>query len=173
MRLKDGRSVQIRGKIDRVEERDGIIGITDYKTGAKGDEKKRNIDTLFMQGQDNAYLSYWRQLICYGWLYAQQEGHVDTEMAFSLLFALKGKVVSGEYKSASFLAQIMDVLEAIFDKEGDFSQDVRCQNCPYGVLCEHVEREIVVILFCQKDFDQSAAYCYVLGAQGDNHGSYP
>lgn len=69
MDLNDGTSIMVRvgGVIDRVDEKEGVIRILDYKTGGKS-HKIETIEELFTIGKSNRY-GYGMQVLLYAYLY--------------------------------------------------------------------------------------------------------
>ncbi len=150
--------VVIRGFIDRVDEKDGLVRVIDYKTGQ--DEKRfQTVASLFdheNQKRNKAAL----QTLIYGLLYAKnQEGEADRPITsglynvremFSKNFNERLHIQATEGKRKyqqvddirDLLPQMEEHLQAtlqeLFDSNVPFDQTENldiCRNCPYAGIC--------------------------------------
>jgi len=146
--LPDGRSVKLMGKIDRLDEKDGLIRVLDYKTG-KSDLKFSSIASLFDRN-DAKRNAYAFQTMLYGML-VDAGGVEDGKRLQSGIFGFRDQ---GENFSLvmdkkevhdirpllpEFKAQLSELLEEIWspDKVWDQVEDAsKCENCPFNVICD-------------------------------------
>jgi CRISPR/Cas system-associated exonuclease Cas4 (RecB family) len=155
-----GKEIVVGGKIDRVDEREGVIHLIDYKTG--------KINLGFAGIQNLLDRSAWPsndnmkgivQVFIYSWLYSKQfaDGKKITpgiyptrtlyEKPFSFLITdkeTKTLINSIEEYLPAIDEKIKDLIREIFDPATPFSQTQdtdRCKYCPYAGVC-HREQEI-------------------------------
>ena len=149
LQLSDDFAINISGFIDRIDEKDGIIRIIDYKTG--GDSKKfRDIDSLFSDKRklrNNAVF----QLFFYSILYVESKGSNKpiipglnnireiNNKDFDYKLILGGKKIKDIRKYLSFFEELLiDKINEIFDKKLPFEQteDLEiCKYCAYKNIC--------------------------------------
>ena len=142
--------VNISGFIDRIDRKDGIVRILDYKTG--GDKKKvRSVEALFSedrrQRNDAAF-----QLFFYSLLYSSAKGNNETiepgiinirEMNSdnfdSRLFFNGNKKINDVRNSLDEFEEFLkETIEKIFNKEIPFKQTKdldTCKFCCYKNIC--------------------------------------
>jgi hypothetical protein len=150
IRLSDGRGVNIRGSIDRLDEKDGLIRIIDYKTG-KSELRFASVESLF-DPEDANRNAYAFQTLLYG-LMARQWGvasHEDNLHAGILNFR-SNKEPRWEFKLnksplgnidnvlEEFEERLINLLEEIYDSEKKWTQvedAKKCLNCPYNTICD-------------------------------------
>jgi CRISPR/Cas system-associated exonuclease Cas4 (RecB family) len=157
--LIPGKEILIGGKIDRVDERQGIIHLIDYKTG-KINLEFNGIQNLFDRNSwpSNTNLKGLVQVFIYSFLYADQfaDGKSITpgiyltrslyEKPFSYLLNDKEsgvKVNKVDHYLPVIKEHIEDLVREIFNESIPFSQtkDIeRCKYCPYASVC-HKEQE--------------------------------
>lgn len=152
--LADGRKVNIKGFIDRVDCKDGMIRIIDYKTG-KGDLNFRNIDSLF--DRDNPKRpKYALQTFLYAWMYRRQ--HMPQQPIAPHIYYLKNistenfqtqicqkesrmpavPVNDFETYQDDFLQRLTGLLEEIFNPDIAFTQcnnAKQCEHCAFRPIC--------------------------------------
>lgn len=145
LQLNNGLSVNLKGIIDRVDEKDGIVHISDYKTGSCVLDFK-NIDQLF-DTSDKDRPKAILQLFFYTLLYRQKTGcqHVKP-----LLYALrssfrtvnitceKQEVHDADVYFDDFCAALDKCLTEIFDAAVPFrptEQTKRCSYCTFKQIC--------------------------------------
>lgn len=160
----EGRQVKFRGSIDRIDEKDGLVRVVDYKTG-KTELKIPSIEGLFEQGGkgNNAYAL---QALMYSIMYLKKGGGVgkvvypallpvkqlhvlEGVQGFEVQQAFEGKdggVKSyyreldsvGEDVVGSYQSGLKDWLVQLYDKSQSFEQteDRRtCDYCAYQSIC--------------------------------------
>lgn len=150
----------LAGKIDRVDEKDGVTRILDYKTGA--DEMKyTDLASLFdgsLKKRNKAAFQTWLYGLIYGHAHAEastlQAGVISVKKLFGEEDAdpiLKKKEdptkrnsgykrVSNLHEEAdAFWKLLRNLLSELFDKNKDFTQTEdteRCRTCPYLGICK-------------------------------------
>lgn len=138
-------TVNIGGKVDRVDTRNGRFQVIDYKTGAVDPEnvKVKQIEELFT----NPGNSYPFQLMTYAWALSRME-NIPAENIDAGIFSLRkpsngimqvnipGGLSGGVLEE--FESGLKKLVEEIFDTSIPFSQaeDIdRCKWCPYKEIC--------------------------------------
>ena len=147
--LRGNFSINISGFIDRIDEKDGIIRIIDYKTG--GDTKKfKDIDSLFSDERRLRNDAVF-QLFFYSLLFVESKGSDkpiipglnnireinNKDFDYRLLLGNKKITDIREYLS-SFEELLIDKMNEIFDKKLPFEQtkDIEiCKYCSYRNIC--------------------------------------
>ncbi len=145
--------INIGGKIDRVDEVDGVIRVIDYKTG-KDKKAIKSLRELFWPEEAHKHHSPGMQVLLYGWLY-QQKFPQDKEVMLGLYYfrsmfddkynpvlqmgvgRQKAPVVYDQVKE-EYLQELHDKLANLFDADVPFTQtddDQVCGTCPYAVIC--------------------------------------
>jgi len=139
--------IQLFGRIDRIEEKDGVTRIIDYKTG-KINEKKKNPETgdeehIQKIFTDSKYKENFQQLF-YAGIYMEETGIKDILIGLyhiqkpsKGIFWFENEPVSAEKKEI-FDRYLNDLLSKIFDSTTPFTQveDVqKCKWCPYKSIC--------------------------------------
>ncbi|WP_207424532.1 PD-(D/E)XK nuclease family protein [Desertivirga brevis] len=139
--------VLLYGIIDRVDQRDGIIRIVDYKTGS--DEVKYNdLDALF-ERDGNKQNKAMIQTLFYTYIYEQvkQVERVEPNLYIirrmgndGTLFFSGGRgskaVLQAEHLEdikSGFYSRLKGLLEELFDAEIPFAQTTKAANCGYCV----------------------------------------
>ena len=148
-----GSSVQVKigGKVDRIDEIDGIYRIIDYKTGSV---KKAfsSIESLFTKEEDNRNNEAFQTLL-YCWLFDKS----DLTQIIPGLYDIKGmneSKFSPEFKMAKkelldfnevkneFEIHLRKLIEDIFDPNIAFTQTQNqkiCENCDFINICKRDE----------------------------------
>jgi ATP-dependent helicase/nuclease subunit B len=145
------RSVSLFGIIDRVDQRQGVTRIVDYKTGS--DELTYTcIDDLFMPDSKNNNKAL-VQTLFYTHIYEQVRNKAAVEPNLYVvrnmhqdgtLFKEKGKAKtllqaeSLQECKKGFGEQLTNKLEEMFNAEVPFVQttiDENCSYCPYTTIC--------------------------------------
>jgi hypothetical protein len=135
--LSDGKQVLIKGTIDRVDEKDDEIRVSDYKTGSvtKSDVNFKAWENLLTEsGYSKAF-----QTLLYGWLYKQNHPQIKNIIVglFSLRNYSSGFIVpvfpddTSEEWIDDFEPVMVDLLEQLFDPEQPFTQTTETKNCKY------------------------------------------
>ncbi|HHG86049.1 MAG TPA: PD-(D/E)XK nuclease family protein, partial [Bacteroidetes bacterium] len=144
--LRQPAGVKLRGYLDRVDLVDGLARIIDYKTG-----KERRVELKdFAEIRDGTEKREAFQLSFYSYLYLrnqEKDAEVRTGIYFmrnlskGLQFLTIGPTKANELDLRSledFEAELVMLLDEIFDKETPFSQTEeadRCRFCSYKVIC--------------------------------------
>jgi len=144
--------IRVGGVIDRIDRKEGVTRILDYKTG-RDKLDFQGIDALFnapYKNRNRAVL----QTILYGLIYLAEEKTAHVKPALYLIQQIfasdfswdiidkNGKnniqVHTIEPYTETFYAYLKEVLTALFHPESDFVQtddpDV-CNQCPYAGIC--------------------------------------
>lgn len=138
--------IGLRGRIDRVEEKDGIPTIIDYKTGifkTKNDSDKESDEYFGSVISDPEYKEYF-QAYFYAYSYFKSNGKKKIKIA---IYPVK-KINEGlayltdepvtEENIAGYEKKLTKLFEEIFNGEIPFTQtgDIkRCRFCPYKSIC--------------------------------------
>ncbi|NDP22107.1 MAG: PD-(D/E)XK nuclease family protein [Paludibacter sp.] len=143
-------NVNIKGFIDRIDEKEGHLRILDYKTGT-GKLEFKNLDEVFEHNKDNRP-KFVLQTFLYCLMYEIEKqvsnttpgiyyirdvfkDEFDTELINK---ELKEKVTDFEPYKNDFIQLLTTRLEDIFDPEIPFIQTENvkiCQYCPYIGVC--------------------------------------
>ncbi|MBY0434433.1 MAG: PD-(D/E)XK nuclease family protein, partial [Cyclobacteriaceae bacterium] len=151
--LPSGIRVRVGGKLDRADEKDGLIRIIDYKTG--GDKTDfTDVASLFQRDEKHNKAAF--QTLLYALLYHRSEAVSPTEAVqpglmnraiFSEDFEFGLKMGTGRYKNtlinsvpllAEFQAHLTTTLNELYDPSTPFLQTTRkehCGFCPYKNIC--------------------------------------
>ncbi len=139
--IASGAKVRLHGKFDRVDERDGVTRIIDYKTG-KVEIKAKSIDALFSNPEKKTLF----QLNFYSYLYNQNFPNKIFKAGFYVAKSLGGGILfpgNGEPVSTELLNEFSTGLRAligeIYDASIPFSQTTdlnRCEYCEYKNICQ-------------------------------------
>ncbi len=147
-KLSGGREIRVGGKVDRIDMKDGLIRIIDFKTGSD-DNKFDGLDSLFTSSRNKAAF----QTFFYAMLYSQNNEAISVVPAVYNRNALfqdrdplfKDKVrkvrVTSLKPYAAYGQSLDNLLENIFDPEARYEQieSVKpCERCPYNVICQRV-----------------------------------
>ncbi len=143
------REVPAGGNIDRVDIKDGVTRIVDYKTGITSDSVE-NIEALFEDDRDKP-LDAWLQTLLYCEAYLSQ---VPDAKVRPSVYKLKmktggdvtdkliiGDVIVENYASVrkEFLEKLGSAVKLVFNNEEPFKmtgkQLRKCSYCPFRVLC--------------------------------------
>jgi CRISPR/Cas system-associated exonuclease Cas4 (RecB family) len=147
--MAEGKPVKVNlfGRIDRIEEKDGITRIIDYKTGRINERNKKpdtsdeeHIEKIF---SDSDHKENFQQLF-YAGLYMHETGTKEVLIGLYHLqkpskgiFWFEKEPVSAEKKEL-FENYLKSLLGKIFDSTTPFTQveDVeKCKWCPYKSIC--------------------------------------
>jgi hypothetical protein len=150
IKLDDGRGVALKGSIDRLDEKEGMIRILDYKTG-KSDLKFSSLDSLFDANDENRN-PYAFQTLLYG-LLAREWGVVreENQLHAGILSFRSNKDYRWELTLGNaplgnlnrvmeaFEEKLKNLIKEIYNPEKHWTQveDAgKCKNCPYNVICD-------------------------------------
>ena len=145
--------VTLYGIIDRVDEREGITRIVDYKTGGRDEVKFSYLDDIFERDgkrQNKALL----QTLFYTFVYEQVKGIQNVEPNLYIVRKMKnegtlffngdrtGKVFLQtehlEQMKAGFRSHLQTLLEELFNPAIPFTHTTKAENCafcPYTQIC--------------------------------------
>ncbi|QOI97678.1 MAG: PD-(D/E)XK nuclease family protein [Flammeovirgaceae bacterium] len=141
--------VLLGGKIDRIDQKDDLLRIVDYKTG-KDELSFTSVDSLFAREGKRNKAAF--QTLLYAWLYVKttnQPGHrvvpglmnATTLFGEDKEFGLKtGKQLLNDVHALlpEFEAGLKALLEELFNPDTVFDQTPvvdNCKNCPYQRIC--------------------------------------
>ncbi|HBE39910.1 MAG TPA: hypothetical protein DDW27_01650, partial [Bacteroidales bacterium] len=144
-------SLNTGGKIDRIDSKDGITRIIDYKTGNVADSTA-SADNLFEEDRDKE-LDGWLQTLLYCESYlAQNKGVRLLPVIYKLkraqgkdnseMLLIKPDIIIDDYDKVrdQFLSNLSVTLGNIFSSEEPFVMTQKswgkCNYCPYRVLCQ-------------------------------------
>ena len=137
------RSVNLYGKIDRMDRQDGRVRIIDYKTGTKKENKlERNIEALFSRmNPKRASISF--QLYFYQLMMDQKRpgGHFHPCIYWVRNLFPDALPVAEEISSealASFHSQLVELVKELYNAEIPFeatSDSTVCSHCDFKKLC--------------------------------------
>jgi CRISPR/Cas system-associated exonuclease Cas4 (RecB family) len=134
-------TVQLYGKIDRIDSKDGILRIIDYKTGNDEVTDKYAIDQLFKDSKKKVML----QLLFYSWLVKRSAPHAAVKAGMYKLrhvsqgikWMQKGEIITDEILDA-FTSELSATISSLFNPTTPFSQATdrkRCEYCDFINLC--------------------------------------
>jgi len=149
--IQNGKTnVNLKGFIDRIDEKEGRLRILDYKTGS-GKLEFKNLNEVFEHNKEKRP-KFVLQTFLYGIFYKEKaEGKPITPGIYYIrdVFRdefeteltnkeLKEKVTDFNQYEADFRTHLSDCLEEIFNPEIPFTQTENiktCQYCPYIGVC--------------------------------------
>jgi len=152
--IQEGKmNVNLKGFIDRIDEKEGRLRILDYKTGI-GKLDFKNLNEVFEHNRENRP-KFVLQTFLYGIFYKEQangktitpglyymrdvfKDHFDTEMHMKPERSIDETILDFSVYEAEFRAYLTDSLEEIFNPEIPFVQTENikvCQYCPYIGVC--------------------------------------
>jgi CRISPR/Cas system-associated exonuclease Cas4 (RecB family) len=142
-----GYDVRIKGKVDRVEECNGIVSVADYKTGTPAGSSIKSDDAALFS-TDPKYAKA-MQLLTYAWLFWRSNGANEIQLRTGIYWLReisKGfdplKIDGSDIVNAATLLQFEVILKNVLDdllnpeiplaKTPDFE---RCVNCEFRMIC--------------------------------------
>ncbi|MDP5172336.1 MAG: PD-(D/E)XK nuclease family protein [Bacteroidia bacterium] len=135
-----GLSFNLEGTLDRVDKRDGIVRILDYKTGQVHLKSKVNLETLFEEaGSDLEFQGY-----MYSLLYQITHADAPVQTGFYALkkpssgiqYLQSGQVIDREV-TREFDQRLRGMLHRM--ATSDFTQtedEKKCEYCAYAAICQ-------------------------------------
>ena len=148
------RQIEVGGKVDRIDRKDGIDRIVDYKTGSIAD-LVRSLEDLFAEDRKKDY-DGWLQTLLYCEAYlAKNAGRVVRPSVYAVK-KLSGSLNNDMMRMKSdnknnlqirdytsirenFMTGLTGVIENIFDEKQPFimtkDRRIKCPFCPYKSLC--------------------------------------
>lgn len=146
-RVNDALTVNFKGVIDRIDKKDDIYRVIDYKTGT-GETDFKNMDDLFDASKDKRRYQI-LQVFLYALFYLKE--HPDTRIAPAVyylrsIFTDFSSVITFDREPINDISLYMDefterfhsVLEEIFNSEIPFSQtqnEKNCEWCAFREVC--------------------------------------
>lgn len=157
--LSDGRTALLYGIIDRIDRKEGVTRLVDYKSG-NGETEFESIASLF-DAEDDKRNAYALQTLCYALLYQStlpsqpstlntQPLTLNTQPPTLNLYSVRKAATPGNtaihLKSGEpitqdtideFRSSLIDLIEQIL-APGDFTPTTNprtCESCPYLPLC--------------------------------------
>ncbi len=149
--LSDERKVQIKGIIDRIDEKDQSLRIVDYKSG-DGETSFKTLESLFEK--EKSKLKAIRQVFLYAWAYKEKNPNEKKPIQMALYFlrksytkfepeiSIKGskkeKIEDFQEYREPFENQLRVWMDEIFDANVPFAQsktDESCEYCRFVSLC--------------------------------------
>ena len=143
-----GHTVRVKGKVDRVEECDGITSIADYKTGTPhGSTIKSDDVNLF--STDPKYAKA-MQLLTYAWMYWRSTGSADIKLRSGIYWlrdmskGLDSLKMDGDDRLNKAVLQqfeevLRNVLGELLNPEIPFTKTTeisRCAHCEFVRICQ-------------------------------------
>jgi CRISPR/Cas system-associated exonuclease Cas4 (RecB family) len=142
--------VVLGGKVDRVDSKDGVLRVIDYKTGKDNVEIKGTVNDLFSHEANRNKAAF--QTMMYSLLYTENADISGLRVLPGLMnrmnlfdenfrFGLKvGKEYVEDIRSLlqEFRQGLKGTLEEMFNAEQPFDQTENteyCKNCPYKGIC--------------------------------------
>jgi hypothetical protein len=143
-----GKKIWIGGKIDRIDQKDGITRIIDYKTGKVDSLAFKNVEQLFVRDDKNPKKEILQAMI-YCWGISQEYADSNIQPAIYVLQKLFEKefdpavrcnqvTVDFEQISTEFEAELKGLVSEIFSPETTFKQTEhrdKCSYCVYKGIC--------------------------------------
>lgn len=144
------KSVKVGGKIDRIDLKDNIIQLIDYKSGTVELETKKGIAGLFSE-ERNHRNNVAFQMLMYSYIYSKTDSlNYDVspnvfpvrnlyKPDFNTMLKIDKQAVN-KFKlyEQEFLENLNQLLNTIFDFESNFEQteDLKnCEYCAYNKIC--------------------------------------
>lgn len=136
-------NVRLRGKIDRLDIRNDVYRVIDYKTGAS---RLNSTSTLSKLWEDKSSSHNW-QVLFYAYLLKDRLGTASFEMGHYTLkdkklyvpLKIKSQVVHTYKELDEFEAVLKQIINAMIDPEIPFTQTDKisyCQYCVFNTFCE-------------------------------------
>lgn len=137
----------IGGYIDRMDSKDGVLRIVDYKTGGHSSTPD-DIESLFTPGKNRS--GYIFQTLLYAAIMSRRQSqkvapsllyiHEAASADYSPVIKLKGEEAITDFRSyeAEFRERLQTLLEEIFNREVPFVQtevEDKCTYCDFKTLC--------------------------------------
>lgn len=134
-------SVKLEGTFDRVDKKEGVVRIIDYKTGMVKFKKKLDIAELFNEPKYKALF----QLYFYTFIFRTNHPDIESKAGFYLAKDLSEGIQWPTNEDAfstetmeSFSERLSSLIDEILESKTPFSQTDdtrRCQHCPYKMIC--------------------------------------
>ncbi len=139
--LSDGRTVMLKGVIDRLEEQGGSLRVIDYKTGKVDSKVLKNMNDLFTDPARKEDF----QTVCYAFMVSRKHSGRPVEVSLITLKAMskgskkfnQGKPLQPDDFSA-FESGLRGLLDSLFDPKVPFVQTAdhsQCHYCSFKDMC--------------------------------------
>lgn len=148
------RVVNLKGSIDRVDRKDGVVRLLDYKSGNEKKLEFTEVADLFDR-ENGARSSYVLQVFLYAYLYQTEHRANTIEPGVSFIRGLFKKYDTKVYQKGEkradkfpvndytpyaeeFENELRRLLNELFDPEIPFVQTTdlqKCSYCPFATLC--------------------------------------
>ena len=135
---------KLYGKADRIDNRNGVIHILDYKSGRVSDNLQKPLENLFSDPECSQLF----QLSFYTYLYLKKDSAANVKSGIISLreanikdnknFLFFGEI-DGGFKLIDFENKLLELLNKICSKDKDFEQvtdESRCAYCDYKEICK-------------------------------------
>ncbi len=143
-------TILLGGKIDRVDRKENVVRIIDYKTG-KDENSYRTIISLFDRDDDKRNKAAF-QAFFYSWIYDRVKGTPNLKLQPGLInrkeifndkfeygLSQNGEVIQDvKYLLPEFENNLVQLLNELFDPQQPFDQTTRvktCEYCSYKEIC--------------------------------------
>jgi hypothetical protein len=152
-RLTDGRQIQLKGFIDRLDEINGTLRVVDYKTGIRKPLDFKTIPSLF-DPADEKRQSAIMQVFMYAWMHGADTPDTSTPLQPVVYYvrelfspAFDPVIYIGKEKNPvtdfiphrdEFENHLRTCLDRLFHPAIPFTQTVRsrtCTWCPFAAIC--------------------------------------
>ncbi|WPP49604.1 PD-(D/E)XK nuclease family protein [Catalinimonas niigatensis] len=142
--------IAFKGIIDRVDRKDNVVRVLDYKTG-RDERKTPDIDSLFDREHPRRNKAA-MQALFYAWLYQETQNKQEEKVISGLVNAAElfkedfdPRLKIGEETMEDFadyreifLSGLINLVQEIFNRKIPFDQttdDKKCNFCPYANIC--------------------------------------
>jgi len=135
--LENGMVVSIKGLIDRIDRKDGILRIVDYKTGGKWEDFK-NCQELFNSAKKKRNKVALQMILYAMMLYKNEKIIISPYMLRELFKGTNPEMIIDKELLDEFSIPLQETLMKIFDSTTPFDQTEvadRCNYCPYSIIC--------------------------------------
>lgn len=151
-RLSNGREVQLKGFIDRLDEVNEIVRVVDYKTGIKKSLEFKSFESLFDKADEKRPQAI-MQVFMYAWMYRQA---VSEMMPVQPVIYYMRDLFSDDFNPAIYIGKEKDpvndfamyhdefetnlriCIDEIFEPTVPFTQTEnikKCSYCPFNGIC--------------------------------------
>jgi hypothetical protein len=139
--------IRLGGKIDRIDRKNGIVRIIDYKTG-KAETGFKTIESLFDRNNEKRNKPAFQTLL-YSWLYSRDSKEVVVNSSlyitrnlfqpdFSPMIRMEKNIFNFSENKETFESLLIQLLNEIKDPDIPFDQTEiidNCGFCPYADIC--------------------------------------
>ncbi|MDO4703220.1 PD-(D/E)XK nuclease family protein [Tannerella sp.] len=149
--LTDGRTVNLKGFIDRLDEVRDAIRVVDYKTGTKKDMHFKTVESLFDPTDEKRQPAI-MQVFTYAWMYGDRSNGMPVQPSIYYVRHLfsddfdpsvyygkeKKQVTDFAVLRDEFEDNLRHCLDEVFDPSVPFGQTTHvkmCSYCPFADIC--------------------------------------